>query len=94
MLEAVEQPLGIVPDCRFTLSAPIKLEGGPLYLYSDGVTEARTSNGTVLGREGLVTLLQQFQERPPRQRLQAVVDAIRPQQQLHDNITMLMICDD
>lgn len=93
-LEASEQPLGILPDCRFTLSAPITLQGSALYLYSDGVTEAKMADGSMLEREGLVTLLQQHGTKPPMQRLQAVVDAIRPQQQLHDDITLLMIGGD
>lgn len=90
-LEADEQPLGILPDCRFTLSEPIDLRDSALYLYSDGVTEAKTAAGKMLERAGLVTLLQRYQDKPPLQRLQAVVDTIRPQQQLHDDITLLMV---
>jgi sigma-B regulation protein RsbU (phosphoserine phosphatase) len=91
IFEASEQPLGILPDCRFSLSAPIPLAGATLYLYSDGVTEAKTADGNMLEREGLVTLLQQHEDKPPMPRLQAVVNAIRPREQLHDDITLLMI---
>lgn len=94
ILEASEQPLGILPDSRFTLSAPIQLQDAALYLYSDGVTEAKTPDGVMLELAGLVTLLQRYQDKPPLQRLQAVVAAIRPQQQLHDDITLLMIGGD
>ena len=94
IVEASEPPLGIVPDCRFTLSQPIELAGAALYLYSDGVTEAKTHSGVMLERAGLIKLLLQHQDKPPAQRLQAVVDAIRPQQQLHDDITLLMISGD
>ena len=94
LLAASEQPLGILPDCRFTLSDPIPLRGSTLYLYSDGVTEAKTADGKVLEREGLVTLLQQHQDKAPMARLQAVVDAIRPPQLLHDDMTLLMINGD
>ncbi|MEJ2361024.1 MAG: PP2C family protein-serine/threonine phosphatase [Gammaproteobacteria bacterium] len=91
LIETGEQPLGILPDTRFSLSEPIELRGATLYLYSDGVTEAKTVNGGMLGQEGLVTLLQQHAGKPPAQRLQAVVGAIRPQQQLHDDITLLTV---
>ena len=94
VLEASEQPLGILPDCTFSLSEAISLQGRTLYLYSDGVTEAKTVDGSMLEREGLVRLLQQFQDKPPRQRLQAVVDAIQHKQQSHDDITLLMISGD
>ena len=90
-LTASEPPLGILPDSKYSLSEPINLNDAVLYLYTDGVTEAKTADGVMLEREGLVTLLRQHQHKPPRQRLQAVVDAIRPQQQLHDDITLLMI---
>lgn len=94
ILEAAAPPLGIVPDCRFSPAAPIQLQGAALYLYSDGVTEAKTADGNMLEREGLVRLLLQHHDKPPAQRLQAVVDAIRPQQQLHDDMTLLMLSGD
>ena len=93
-LTATEPPLGIVPDSKFTLSPPISLHGATLYLYTDGVTEAKSPDGVMLEREGLVTLLRQHQDKPAPQRLQAVVDTICPQQQLHDDITLLMIGGD
>ena len=93
-LEASEQPLGILPDSHFTLSEPIFLHGATLYLYSDGVTEAKTEDGMMLERDGLVTLLRRHQDKSPEQRLQAVVDAIQLPQQLHDDITLLMISGD
>ena len=94
ILDSGDQPLGILPDCQFTLSEPINLQGGALYLYSDGVTESKTPDGAMLALEGLVKLLQQHRRKLPMQRLRAVVDAIRPQQQLHDDITLLMISGD
>lgn len=94
ILEGGEQLLGILPDCRFSLSEPIKLQGGALYLYSDGVTETKTADGGMLAREGLIRLLQQYRHKLPMLRLRAVVEAIRPQQRLHDDITLLMISGD
>lgn len=86
-----EPPLGILPDTRYCLSEPFDLRGAALYLYTDGVTEAKTRDGGMLEQEGLVTLLREHAGKAPMQRLQAVVDAIRPQQQLHDDITLLMV---
>lgn len=93
-LQVVDQggpPLGILADTHYSLSEPYDLRGAALYLYSDGVTEARTCDGEMLGSDGLVTLLRQHADLPPRQRLQAVVDAISPSHQLHDDITLLMV---
>lgn len=90
-LEATEQPLGILPDCQFSLSEPVSLKAAALYLYSDGVTEAKIDSGDMLETNGLIRLLQQFRDKSPGQRLLDVVAAIKTSQHLHDDITMLMI---
>ena len=83
-----------MPKMNF-ISRQVQLDPDDILIaFTDGVTEAKNPDGVMLEREGLVTLLRQHQDKQPRLRLQAVVDAIRPQQQLHDDITLLMICGD
>ena len=57
---AVEPPLGIaqgiLPDGVYTESS-VALDGGSLYLFSDGLTEACVSSGDQLGAEGLQGLI-------------------------------------
>ena len=59
-VEPVGEPgtlLGVLPDVRLTDSA-IRLErGDTLVLYTDGVTEARTAAGTMLGADTLAEVL-------------------------------------
>lgn len=93
-LEGTEQPLGILPNYCFSFSEPISLQGASLYLYSDGVTEAKSADGKMLETNGLIHLLQQHRYKLPRQRLQAVVDPIGTPQHLYDDIILLMIDGD
>ena len=57
---AVEPPLGIaqgiLPDGLYSEST-VSLEGGSLYLFSDGLTEACVASGDQLGTEGLQGLI-------------------------------------
>ena len=94
-LPATEQPLGILPSVRFSLSAPVVLQDASLYLYTDGVTEAPLAADRMLEEQGLIELLMQHQALAPVQRLQAIVQAIGQAGDntlaLHDDITLLMI---
>jgi sigma-B regulation protein RsbU (phosphoserine phosphatase) len=58
---AVEPPLGIsvgiLPDGVYTESK-LMLDGGALFLFSDGLTEACLDGGDPLGAEGLQALIQ------------------------------------
>jgi serine phosphatase RsbU (regulator of sigma subunit) len=49
--------LGVVPDPRLTDTAIELGAGESIVLYTDGVTEARMEDGSLLGREGLERLL-------------------------------------
>ena len=58
-LPAEAPPLGIVADASVGdfPEAELRLDGGALYVVSDGVTEGRLPSGEPLGQEGLVRLL-------------------------------------
>jgi sigma-B regulation protein RsbU (phosphoserine phosphatase) len=69
-----------------------QLNGGSLYLFSDGVTEAHTVDGSELGVKGLAKWLKDLQFKPPQQRLQAIVNRLTPKQKpLRDDITLMLI---
>ncbi len=92
-LEATEQPLGILPGTKYNLSKPFSLKDTSLYLYSDGVTEAVTSDGKMLGEKGLVDLIVNMGQLEPEKRLANIISAIRPATKLHDDITLLLLED-
>lgn len=89
--EALEPPLGILPNMSFTERA-LALEGGCLYLFSDGLTEARLEDGRQFGVEGLRARIGELAGLLPRQRLEGLVDHVRRTGvALHDDITVMVV---
>ncbi|PKU23979.1 ATP-binding SpoIIE family protein phosphatase [Telmatospirillum siberiense] len=92
---AAVPPLGIAvdmvpPDMTETW---IGLAGGCLYLFTDGLTEARCQDA-LLGAEGVRRLLSEAAGLPPRERLAAVVDRLAPPgSSPRDDLTLLMVED-
>lgn len=83
-------PLGISEHGNFPESE-IWLNGGCLYLFSDGVIEGRLKDGSELGLGGLLQLLQENSEISPKNRLHTILEAISSSESQKDDITMLMI---
>ncbi|MBF0613493.1 MAG: SpoIIE family protein phosphatase [Magnetococcales bacterium] len=83
-------PLGILKEQAFDEEV-VSLHENTLYCYSDGVTEATTPDGGMLGIEGLRTLLVDHHTTPANTRLAAVVAHIRGGGPLHDDLTMLLV---
>jgi sigma-B regulation protein RsbU (phosphoserine phosphatase) len=84
-------PLGILPDAAFP-EIELRLDGGALWLVTDGVTEGRVRDGGELGVEGLRALVSRLAGRPPEERLAAVVAEFTPGA-LHDDVTLLVLED-
>lgn len=90
---AAAPPLGIVckldrnryRECSFSI------EGGALYLYTDGAIEARRDDGNLLGVEGLQALIADHAALAPGARLRAIVAGLGAE--LRDDLTLLVIED-
>lgn len=92
-LEARSPPLGIVPDSEFP-KVNLSLAGGSLYVFSDGITEGSIADGDRLGVEGFLEMVGELVDRPPRDRLDAIVDRFRATSfPYRDDITVLIIED-
>ena len=90
-LEDSSPPLGIVPGMVYA-EQRIQLEGGHLYVFTDGVTEGKTGNGSMLELTGLKALLDALSVLPPVEQLAHVAEAlVRPGVRLHDDLTLLVI---
>lgn len=84
-------PLGILPDTRFPENE-LALDGGSLYLFSDGLTEAVQADRSRLELAGLMQLIAQHTALRPAARLATLVnDARQATPVLHDDITALLI---
>jgi sigma-B regulation protein RsbU (phosphoserine phosphatase) len=94
-LPAKAPPLGILPDLIGDRVAEngFPLDGGCLYLYTDGITEGPDGRGGMLGAEGVQGMLAELAPLPPDQRLQAVLDRLADHGPPRDDLTMLLVED-
>ncbi|MGD9602098.1 MAG: PP2C family protein-serine/threonine phosphatase [Gammaproteobacteria bacterium] len=90
-LPATAPPLGVLPDLEVCTQV-LPLAGGSVYLFTDGVTEARDGAAKQLGLHGLTTVLDSVHSLPPAERLPAIVTALEAQnRQFDDDLTLLLI---
>jgi sigma-B regulation protein RsbU (phosphoserine phosphatase) len=85
-------PLGVLGDAEFP-ELELALEGGALYVFSDGLTEACAGDGRPLGPEGVERLLEGFAGKPLRERIDAVAAALEALG-LRDDATLLGVADE
>ncbi|MHC8510172.1 MAG: SpoIIE family protein phosphatase [Rhodospirillales bacterium] len=92
---AAAPPIGIISGGESTrFETEIRLDGGALYVFTDGVTEGYTAAKSELGVEGVKRILDDCAAAPPRERLMALADALRARpEELRDDITMIVIDD-
>ncbi len=84
-------PLGIVSGMDYA-DQRLQLDGGRLYVFTDGVTEGWEADGRMLELAGLQGLLDKYAAQPPARQLAGVADALaRPGVRLRDDLTLLVI---
>jgi sigma-B regulation protein RsbU (phosphoserine phosphatase) len=82
-------PLGIVSGMNFPQQS-VAMEGGSVYLFSDGATDARDSAGNMLGVNGMTALIHKHSGWRPETRLRRIVGELR-RMRLHDDTTLMLI---
>ncbi|NQV55595.1 MAG: SpoIIE family protein phosphatase, partial [Rhodospirillales bacterium] len=91
--EAEAPPVGISADAVGENGYPefeISLAGGALYLFTDGVTEGKRGDGSMLGADGVEAILEDTAALDLRSRLERIVDVFDTKD-LHDDITIVGI---
>lgn len=84
-------PIGIIPGTEFPVTT-IQLDGGSLYIFTDGVTECVNDDNNQLEVEGLIELVKLNNEFVARDRLENIISVLyKPEVSQHDDITMLLI---
>jgi phosphoserine phosphatase RsbU/P len=90
-IEAEAPPIGILPGTEFPVST-IKLDGGSVYIFTDGVTESLNHEQKLLDVGGLIKLIEENSEVTASKRLEDIVAKIRhPNTEQHDDITLMVI---
>ncbi|GAB6042070.1 PP2C family protein-serine/threonine phosphatase [Endothiovibrio diazotrophicus] len=82
-------PVGVLPGMVYE-EAEFTLDGGALYLFSDGLTEGQVA-GAQLTADGVRGRIDRFAALPPAERLTAIVEPLAGESPLHDDITLLVL---
>lgn len=89
-LKASALPLGILPETEFPVST-IHLEGGALYIFTEGVTGSVDEDQKLLHVAGLIKLIEDTCQISASKRLQDIVAKIRhPNVGQRDDITLMV----
>lgn len=92
--QASSPPLGILQPLS-PVDEVGQLDGGELYVFSDGLTEYRYTSGEELGVDGLIQLVEALAEAPLAQRLEALLGILEQDAgwQARDDLTVMAIDD-
>jgi phosphoserine phosphatase RsbU/P len=89
--EALEPPLGIMAGVTYSEQV-LPLDGGSLYIFTDGLTEARRQDGSEVGNAGVKTLIERHVGLPPPNRLESLVACLQESGAvLRDDLTILVV---
>jgi len=90
-------PLGIAQGIAGPEGYPVTeldLAGGMLYVFTDGLTEATTFGGGMLGIDGARALIRDHADESADLRLKSISGAVKlPGQSLRDDLTLLVVED-
>lgn len=90
-LPATAPPVGIMSGIEFPVTT-LDMEGGTLYIYTDGVTESMDESGNELTVAGLKELITSHSLDARNKRLQLLVNRVRKTGvSQHDDITIMLI---
>lgn len=92
-LEVTGPAVGVLPDCAYTLGYAQLNPGDTLFVFTDGVPEARCPNGSFLGDERMLELLAgtQVSGKDVVDRMDLAVREHTGTAEQHDDVTMLAL---
>jgi len=89
--EEAGPPLGIAPKFKFTEKL-IPFKESSMYIFTDGITEMKDTNGVMLGQEGFQNYIKTYQSTPNSQRLNKIIeDLIKSGRIQKDDLTIVTI---
>ena len=89
--EEAGPPLGIAPKFKFTEKL-ISFKESSMYIFTDGITEMKDSQGEMLGQDGFQNYIKKYQNIPSSQRLNKIIeDLIKSGRIQKDDLTIVTI---
>ena len=89
--EEAGPPLGIAPKFKFT-EKKIIFKDSSMYIFTDGITEMKDANGTMLGQDGFQNFIKKYQDIPNSQRLKKIIeDLVKSDRIQKDDLTIVAI---
>jgi len=84
-------PLGIVPKTEYK-EHTISFNNSSMYVFTDGITEIKNTQGEELGSTGFQNYITKFKEKPNNERLQGIVDNILNSKYIQkDDLTIVVL---
>ena len=68
-------PLGIMPKIKYK-ETTLKFSDSSMYIFTDGITEIKDPDGSMLGSDGFQNYIKKYQDKPINQRLRIIVEDI------------------
>ncbi len=91
-LAASAPPLGVLPDIHFQ-EAGLRLNGGTLYVFTDGLTESAEARRGTPDTDRLAQVLSSLSHLPLRTRLRRAIEQLHPPDRpLADDLTLVAVC--
>ena len=88
-------PIGVLPDMKYQMQERTLERGTTLFLYTDGITEAKRQDKKMFGLERLSSLLSECQSLKPKdivERVNVAVSNFISGAEQSDDLTMLVLC--
>ena len=84
-------PLGIVPKTEYK-EHTISFNNSSMYVFTDGITEIKNTQGEELGSTGFQNYITKFKEKPNNERLQEIVNNILNSKYIQkDDLTIVVL---
>jgi serine phosphatase RsbU (regulator of sigma subunit)/HD-like signal output (HDOD) protein len=91
-IEAEGPPLGVVEGYPYQTET-VSFDHHRLYLYTDGITEARKENGEELGSKGFIKWIIESKQLPLKKQMEWLRDRFQSDiASWEDDLTLMMIC--
>ena len=88
-------PIGLFDDFNYEMQSMFMQPGSALFLYTDGLTEARNAKGKFLGRTKVLQIINKYASTSPKQLVETVISQWKQfvgATEQSDDLTLLALC--